>query len=174
MLFVVHIKEHRLILLNEYCNSSDKLLYHFSQNHFTNKVDRASSSVFLVCRASVKFLIFFYALCRAKVELGFTVGTVKQSRKQTFSARGCVAPAVFSQFLNAVKSILVNNCFLGIGDNLPFVLRIDNLLVHLVAEDQVSLRNGDDAALAISVSNSPTPIICRTTVRFIAELTSVI
>ena len=152
MLFGVHIKEHRLILLNEYCNSSDKLLYHFSQNHFTNKVDRASSSVFLVCRASVKFLIFFYALCRAKVELGFTVGTVKQSRKQTFSARGCVAPAVFSQFLNAFKSILVNNCFLGIVDNLPLVLRIDNLIVYLVAEDQASLRNGDAYGLFLTTA----------------------
>ena len=98
-------------------------------------MNRASSSVFLVRGASVKLLVFLDALCGTEVELGFTIGTVKQSREQTFSARGGVAPAVFSQFLNTVKSILVNNCFLGIGDNLPFVLGIDNFLVYLVAED---------------------------------------
>ena len=113
MLFGIHIEIHRFVLLNEYCHSSDKLLYHFSQNDLTNKMDRASFSVFLVRGASVKLLVFLDALCGTEVELGFTVGTVKQSREQTFSTRGGVASAVLAQFLNAVKSILVDTSMLN-------------------------------------------------------------
>ena len=97
----------------------------------------------------MKFLVFFYTLCRAEIKLGFTIGTVQQSRKQTLSARSGISSAVLAQLLNAVKGILVNDFFLGVGDNLPLVLGIDNLLVYLVADDRTFEINGTTRILPI-------------------------
>ena len=83
----------------------------------------------------MKFLVFIDTLCRAEIKLGFAISTVKQSRKQTFSARSGIPSTVLSSFLNAIEGILVYDSFLCVGDNLPLVLGIENLLVYLVADD---------------------------------------
>ena len=80
----------------------------------------------------MKLLVGFYAFGSAEVNLGFTIGTVKQSRKQTPSAHGGVSSAVFAQFLNSIESVFIDDGFLGIWYDLPFFFWVMNRLVYLV------------------------------------------
>ena len=71
----------------------------------SNIVDRTSSAFFFVSGASVKLLIFLYALSRTEIKLRTAIGTVEQTRKQTLSARGGISSATIAEFLNAIEGI---------------------------------------------------------------------
>ena len=97
-------------------------------------MDCAASSAVLVVGAAEKLLIAFERFGGAEVQFRFAVGTEYQPRKQTFPICLCRSALVLPEFLYPQPHIFINDRFLRVWNDLVFLFRILDHLVHLVAD----------------------------------------
>ena len=94
----------------------------------------AASATTLVVGATIKLLIRFEALGCAEVKLCSAVRAKQQAGKEACSAGFCVSPLILTELLYPQPGVLINDRFLHIWDDLPFLLRLVDGLMNLVAD----------------------------------------
>ena len=92
-----------------------------------------TSSVLVICTAE-ELLISLQALGSAKMQLRTTIRAIHQTGEHT-SPSGFRIPALtLAKLLHPQPSVLINNRLLRVRDDLPFILRLVDGFVHLIAD----------------------------------------
>ena len=85
----------------------------------------------------MKLLIRLDTPGSAEIQLGAAVGAVDQTGEQAGSAGSRIPAAVTAQLLCPLKGIHIDDGFLCIRDDLPFVLGMLHLFLYLEADKDI-------------------------------------